>query len=144
SVGSQGKEPDQRQGTRGAGKPQGRARALGHRAGGPGPEHRGVNGADARSAGAGDASDPDVSRGEAAIGTEGQGDRPRMITLHKLNGAAVLINAELIECLEVGQQTVVALATGNRYLVVESAEYITSKVLEYRKKVNSESKIINP
>lgn len=67
-----------------------------------------------------------------------------MITLHRLNGSAVVINAELIESLEVGQQTVVALATGNRFLVCESADEITQKVLEYRLKVNSQSKVINP
>ncbi|OGR88647.1 MAG: hypothetical protein A3J74_05425 [Elusimicrobia bacterium RIFCSPHIGHO2_02_FULL_57_9] len=67
-----------------------------------------------------------------------------MITLHKLNGTPIVINAELIESLEIGQETVVALATGNRFLVRESAEEITQKVVEYRKKINSEAKAINP
>jgi flagellar protein FlbD len=67
-----------------------------------------------------------------------------MITLHKLNGSAVVINAELIESLEIGQQTVVALATGNRFLVRESADEITQKVLEYRRQVNALAKAVNP
>lgn len=67
-----------------------------------------------------------------------------MITLHKLNGTPIVLNAELIECLEPGPETVVALATGNRYLVRESAEEISAKVVEYRKKVNAESKVVNP
>ncbi|MDE2314025.1 MAG: flagellar FlbD family protein [Elusimicrobia bacterium] len=67
-----------------------------------------------------------------------------MITLHKLNGTAVVINAEIIEALEIGQETVVCLATGNRYLVRESAEEITKKVLEYRQAVNAQGKVVNP
>lgn len=68
-----------------------------------------------------------------------------MIALHKLNGAEVIINAELIECLEVGpRETVVCLATGNRYLVTEKPEEIERKVVAYRAKVNAQSKVVNP
>ena len=67
-----------------------------------------------------------------------------MITVHKLNGSSVVINAELIESLEPGPQTVIALATGNRFVVRESADEITAKVLEYRQKVNSGTKTVNP
>lgn len=67
-----------------------------------------------------------------------------MITVHKLNGNAVVINAELIESLEPGPQTVVSLATGNRFVVRESAVEITAKVLEYRQKVNAGAKTVNP
>ncbi|OGS40535.1 MAG: hypothetical protein A3J82_07535 [Elusimicrobia bacterium RIFOXYA2_FULL_69_6] len=67
-----------------------------------------------------------------------------MIKLHKLNGGEVVINAELIESLEPGPQTAVALATGNRFLVRESADEVTEKVLEYRRAVNSSGKIVNP
>lgn len=67
-----------------------------------------------------------------------------MIKLHKLNGVEVVINAELIESLEPGQQTAVALATGNRFLVRESADEVTEKVLEYRRAVNSSGKVVNP
>ncbi len=67
-----------------------------------------------------------------------------MIKVHKLNGTEFIINAELIETLEGGPETVVALATGNRYLVKETADEIAQKVMEYRRKVSSESKTINP
>ena len=63
-----------------------------------------------------------------------------MITLHKLNGATVVINAELIESLEVGQETVISLTTGNRFIVRESAQEVTEFVMEYRRKVNGEPK----
>lgn len=69
-----------------------------------------------------------------------------MITLHKLNGAAVVINAELIECLEAGggQETVVALATGNRFRVKETPEEICELVMEYRRKLGASGKAVNP
>ena len=67
-----------------------------------------------------------------------------MIVLHRLNGAQIVVNAELIETLEPGPQTVVHLATGNKVLVVEKADDIVSKVVEYRKAVNSSGKAVNP
>jgi flagellar protein FlbD len=67
-----------------------------------------------------------------------------MIVLHKLNGQEVVVNAELIETLEPGPQTVVHLATGNKVLVVEKADDIVSKVVEYRKAVYATGKAVNP
>ena len=67
-----------------------------------------------------------------------------MITLHKLNGSEVVVNAELIETLEPGPQTTVCLATGNRLLVTESAEHITALVLAYRQAVAATGKPVNP
>jgi flagellar protein FlbD len=67
-----------------------------------------------------------------------------MITLHKLNGAEVVINAELIEHMEPGPQTTICLATGNKFLVTESAGEITEKVVQYRRRVNAESAAVNP
>ena len=67
-----------------------------------------------------------------------------MIALHRLNGGEIIVNAELIESLEGDKETVVSLATGNRILVRETADEITEKVLEYRRKVNSQEKVVNP
>ena len=68
-----------------------------------------------------------------------------MIVLHRLNGATITLNAELIEILEGrGNETVVCLATGNKYVVTESPEAITELAVAYRKKVNGEAKAINP
>ncbi|OGR89901.1 MAG: hypothetical protein A2V88_12835 [Elusimicrobia bacterium RBG_16_66_12] len=67
-----------------------------------------------------------------------------MISLHKLNGMEVVVNAELIETLEPGPQTVVHLATGNKVVVREKADEVVSKVMEYRKSVNSSGKAVNP
>lgn len=67
-----------------------------------------------------------------------------MIILHKLNGQEVVVNAELIETLEPGPQTLVHLATGNKLTVREGADEIVAKVVQYRKAVNSEGKPVNP
>lgn len=68
-----------------------------------------------------------------------------MIALTRLNGHPFTINAELIEALEsASDQTVVQLATNNRYVVRESVDEIVGKVIEYRRKVNSEGKVPNP
>ena len=67
-----------------------------------------------------------------------------MISVTKLNGREITINAELIESLEATPDTVVNLATGNRLVVRNSVEDIVAKVMEYRKKINSERKVINP
>ena len=67
-----------------------------------------------------------------------------MITLHKLNGLPIVINAELIETLEPGPETMLHLATGNKILVMEKTDEIIAKVVEYRKAVNSSGKAVNP
>ena len=67
-----------------------------------------------------------------------------MIRLHKLNGGEIVVNAELIESLEPGPQTAISLATGNRFLVKESADEVTQKVLEYRRSVLASGKPVNP
>lgn len=68
-----------------------------------------------------------------------------MIDLTRLNGSKFTINAELIESLEQGpSQTVVSLASSNRYVVRESVDEIVAKVIEYRRKVNEQSKAVNP
>lgn len=67
-----------------------------------------------------------------------------MIKLHKLNGLEIVVNAELVETLEPGPETVVHLATGNKLTVTEKADEIIAKVVEYRKAVNSTGKAVNP
>lgn len=63
-----------------------------------------------------------------------------MITLHKLNGSVVTINAELIESVEASPDTVISLTTGNRYLVREKVDEVISRVIDYRRQVASAKK----
>ncbi len=67
-----------------------------------------------------------------------------MIRLHKINGGEVVINAELIESLEPGPQTVVSLTTGNRYIVRETTDDVLEKVLEYKRLTHPSSKAAKP
>ena len=67
-----------------------------------------------------------------------------MIKLHKLNGAEIIVNAELIESVEAAPDTVLNLATGNRFLVKNSVDEVIAKIVEYKKKVYSERKCVNP
>ncbi|PKN00758.1 MAG: flagellar protein [Elusimicrobia bacterium HGW-Elusimicrobia-1] len=58
-----------------------------------------------------------------------------MIILHRLNGQAVTINAELIESVESMPDTKVVLISNNQYLVKESPTEIVEKVVEYKRKI---------
>lgn len=67
-----------------------------------------------------------------------------MIKLEKLNGAMVVVNAELIETIEAAPDTVLNLATGNRYLVKNPVDEVIALIVEYKKKVYAERKCVNP
>ncbi len=67
-----------------------------------------------------------------------------MIKLEKLNGTMVVVNAELIESVEAAPDTVINLATGNRFLVKNPVDDVIAKVVEYRKQVYSERRVVNP
>ena len=67
-----------------------------------------------------------------------------MIKLQKLNGADVVVNADLIESIEAAPDTVINLATGNRFLVKNTVEDVVARVVEYKKKIHSDEKVVNP
>ncbi|OGR50319.1 MAG: hypothetical protein A2049_12955 [Elusimicrobia bacterium GWA2_62_23] len=67
-----------------------------------------------------------------------------MIKLEKLNGSMVVVNAELIESVEAAPDTVINLATGNRFIVKDPVDAVIAKVVEYKKQVYAERKCVNP
>jgi len=67
-----------------------------------------------------------------------------MIKLKKLNGFEIVVNVELIESVEATPDTVINLVTGNRFIVRNSVDEVVAGVIEYRKKVYSERKAVNP
>jgi flagellar protein FlbD len=67
-----------------------------------------------------------------------------MIKLEKLNGSLVVVNAEIIESVEAAPDTVINLATGNKFIVKDSVDSVIAKVVEYKKQVYSERKCVNP
>jgi flagellar protein FlbD len=58
-----------------------------------------------------------------------------MIQLTRLNHVPLIVNSDLIEHVEVTPDTVVALTTGQKFLVLESAEDVVDKVIQFRKSI---------
>ena len=53
-----------------------------------------------------------------------------MITLHRLNGQVITVNAELIETIESTPDTIIRLVNGHRYIVAETMEQVVELVVE--------------
>ena len=66
-----------------------------------------------------------------------------MITLTRINGKAVVLNADLIEIVEKTPDTIISMTTGKKYIVKDSVEEIVEKVLEYRRLIFPFKKIRN-
>jgi flagellar protein FlbD len=60
-----------------------------------------------------------------------------MIRLTRLNRVPLIVNADLIEHVEVTPDTVVALTTGQKFMVLESAEEVIEKVIQFRQAIMS-------
>ena len=58
-----------------------------------------------------------------------------MIHLTRLNHVPLIVNSDLTEHVEVTPDTVVALTTGQKFLVLESAEDVVEKVIEFRRAI---------
>jgi flagellar protein FlbD len=58
-----------------------------------------------------------------------------MIQLTRLNGSAIVINAEMIEMMESTPDTHITLIGGDKFLVKESMKDIIERVVEYKNRV---------
>lgn len=58
-----------------------------------------------------------------------------MIRLTRLNHVPLMLNSDLIEHLEVTPDTVITLITGQKFIVLESAEEVLNRVIEFRQAV---------
>lgn len=56
-----------------------------------------------------------------------------MIRVTRLNGQAIVINADLIEFVEEIPDTIVSLSTGKKIMVKENSDEIIDKVVGYRR-----------
>ena len=63
-----------------------------------------------------------------------------MIQLTRLNHVPLIVNADLIEHIEVTPDTVVALTTGQKFMVLESAEEVVDRVIQFRKALLSSTR----
>lgn len=58
-----------------------------------------------------------------------------MIHLTRLNHLPLVLNADLIEWIEVTPDTVISLTTGQKLVVLEPAEEVVARVLEFRRAI---------
>jgi flagellar protein FlbD len=56
-----------------------------------------------------------------------------MIQLTRLNHVPLVLNSDLIEHMEVTPDTVVTLTTGQKFVVLESAEEVLSRIIQFRR-----------
>lgn len=64
-----------------------------------------------------------------------------MIEVTRLRGAKIIINAELVECIEETPDTVITLTSGKKLVVSESGKEIVDLVINYKKKIHSATDI---
>jgi flagellar protein FlbD len=58
-----------------------------------------------------------------------------MIHLTRLNHRPLVLNSELIESIEVTPDTVISLTTGQKLMVLEPAEEVVRRVVEFRQAI---------
>jgi len=56
-----------------------------------------------------------------------------MITLTKVDGSSIILNADEIETVESSHDSCITLKSGKKILVLESSEEITKKVIQYKR-----------
>jgi len=57
-----------------------------------------------------------------------------MITVSRLDGTEFVVNAELIELIEMTPDTVLSLTTGRKLIIREPAEEVIERVVAYRRR----------
>jgi flagellar protein FlbD len=60
-----------------------------------------------------------------------------MIQLTRLNHVPLVLNSDLIEHIEVTPDTVVTLTTGQKIVVLESAEEVVERIIRFRRSIIS-------
>ena len=58
-----------------------------------------------------------------------------MIELTRLNHAPLVLNSDLIEHMEVTPDTVVTLTSGQKFVVLESAEEVVDRIIRFRRSI---------
>lgn len=60
-----------------------------------------------------------------------------MIVVTKLNGKAVVVNAELIKLIESTPDTLITLTSGDHFMVKEDVEEVVERAIEYARRIRS-------
>jgi flagellar protein FlbD len=67
-----------------------------------------------------------------------------MIYVTRLNHTSVVLNCDLIEHIENTPDTVISLTTGQKLMVLEAAEEIIARVVQFRRSIYSPRKVEPP
>jgi flagellar protein FlbD len=59
-----------------------------------------------------------------------------MIRLTRINRVPLVLNSDLIEHMEATPDTVIALTTGQKLVVLESTDEVVQKVIEFRRMIS--------
>ena len=64
-----------------------------------------------------------------------------MIRLTRINRVPLVLNADLIEHVETTPDTVIAMTNGQKFMVMESADEVIEKVIEFRRAIASRPEV---
>jgi len=60
-----------------------------------------------------------------------------MIRLTRINHVPLVLNADLIEHIEITPDTVIAMTGGQKFMVLESADEVIERVIQFRRSIMS-------
>jgi len=67
-----------------------------------------------------------------------------MIRLTRLNNRSLVVNSDLITFIENAPDTVITLVTGEKIVVLESAEEVMTRIVDYRRQLRCPRVVIPP
>ncbi|HLK17916.1 MAG TPA: flagellar FlbD family protein [Bryobacteraceae bacterium] len=62
-----------------------------------------------------------------------------MIRLTRINHVPLVLNADLIEHIEITPDTVIAMTSGQKFMVLESADEVVDRVIQFRRLIADRS-----
>ena len=65
-----------------------------------------------------------------------------MIRMTRLNNRPLVVNSELIKFIENAPDTVITLVTGEKIVVLETAEEVMTRIVEYRRRLRGPRLIV--
>jgi flagellar protein FlbD len=65
-----------------------------------------------------------------------------MIRLTRINRSPLVLNSDLIEHMETTPDTVIALTTGQKLVVLESADEVIQKVIDFRRSIANRPNLV--
>ena len=66
-----------------------------------------------------------------------------MIRLTRINHAPLVLNADMIEHVEITPDTVIAMMNGQKFMVAESADEVIQKVIDFRRAIANLPEIVD-